>query len=154
VNLKLPAKPAVILVADDSEADREIIRRALNQGRLRCELQEVSDGDELLQYLRREARFDDAKRYPEPDLLLLDINMPRVDGKQALRAIRQTLNPTLPVVMLTTSRREQDVIESYALGVNAYISKPVEIDAFLETVRQLENFWLDLVTLPSRAAQD
>ncbi|WP_305857698.1 response regulator [Balneatrix alpica] len=139
-----------ILVADDSPADRELIRRSLLRGKVGCELYEVEDGEQLLDYLERRGKYSDSNAYPKPDLLLLDINMPRIDGKQALQRIRQMKTDTrlLPVVVLTTSTNDVDVVESYELGVNAYVSKPVNVDEFVQAMLRLEMFWFELVTLP------
>lgn len=149
------SKRGVVLIADDSESDRDIILRALEKGRIKCTVKEVENGEQLLKYLRREAPYDDEKLYPWPNLLLLDINMPRIDGKQALRELRQLpQGKMLPVVMLTTSARENDIAESYALGVNGYITKPVENKKFMDTIAKLEFFWFGLVMLPPRMSED
>lgn len=142
-------KPAVVLVVDDSEADRLIVARALKNRHLLCEVVELADGEQLLLYLQREAPYQDLEKYPMPDLVLLDINMPRVDGKTALHKIRTELEMhSLPVVMVTTSDRDKDVIDSYKLGANAYVTKPVNADDFIEAIRNIKHFWLELVALP------
>lgn len=142
-------KLATILIADDSEPDRALIRRAVKTGKFNCELQEVEDGEKLIMFLKNEPPYEDKNQFTLPDLLLLDINMPRVDGKQALKIIRNELKlRSLPIIILTTSSRESDIIESYNLGVNAFVTKPVKSAAFFEAITKIENFWLDLVTLP------
>lgn len=143
-------KSAVVLLVEDSPADQVIVQRALEDGRVKCRLLIVDNGLIALKLLRGEPPYEDRTTYPMPDLILLDVNMPVMDGKEALREIRQ--DPTikhLPVVILTTSSREKDVIESYRLGVNAYLTKPVDETAFMETILQIERFWFELVTLPT-----
>ena len=143
------SKHKVILVADDSESDRDIIERALRKSRMHCTLKEVCDGEQLLMYLQRQPPFDDKQTYPWPDLVLLDINMPRLNGKEALRQLRQLDScKLLPVVILTTSSRDKDVLESYQLGVNGYITKPIESKDFISAILQLESFWLGLAVRP------
>ena len=143
------SKHKIILVADDSESDRDIIERAIRKGRMHCTLKKVGDGEQLLQYLQRQPPFNDEQLYPWPDLVLLDINMPRLNGKEALRQLRQLpACKLLPVVILTTSSREKDVLESYKLGVNGYITKPIESKDFINVVLQLETFWLELAVRP------
>lgn len=142
-------KPASIILADDSEPDREIIRRSLfDEGHFKCNMYEVENGEQLIKFLTKQVPYNDTSKYKYPDLILLDINMPRINGIEALKIIRQDLKLTLPVIILTTSLRDQDVIESYKLGVNAYVSKPVELGPFLEAIQKLERFWLDLVVAP------
>ncbi len=143
-------KQAVILVADDNEADRDSIERTIGKGNIRCILKTVTDGEQLLKYLQRQPPYEDEQIYPWPDLLLLDINMPRISGKDALQQLR--LLPaaqSLPVVMLTTSNREKDVFECYELGANAFITKPIEPQDFIDAFMQMESFWFELVTLPT-----
>jgi CheY-like chemotaxis protein len=142
-------KKPVVLLAEDSPAEQRLAQRALQQGRLACELRIVSDGQEVMDYLLRRPPYSDAQRAPRPHLLLLDLNMPKLDGRQILREIKS--NPalaTMPVVVLTTSKQEQDILQSYHLGCNAYINKPVDVHEFFNIMRELSHYWLDLVLLP------
>lgn len=135
-----------ILMADDDADDCFITRQAFAQASVRNDLRFVANGEELLAYLRREPPYDAA---PRPGLILLDLNMPRMNGKEALNIIKN--DPQLamiPVVALTNSSAERDVTDSYRLGVNAYITKPVTFDRLVEAVRSLTHYWLDTVTLP------
>jgi CheY-like chemotaxis protein len=142
-------KPAVVLLAEDDPADQELTRRALLEDVIKTDLHIVSDGEMALDYLHQRGPFADAATAPRPDLLLLDLNMPRIDGKEVLRQMRS--DPGLrriPVVVLTTSKQEEDIIRSYDLGCNSFITKPVDIDGFIRTVRELGSYWFELVTLP------
>ncbi len=142
-------KNAIVLLAEDSPAEQRLAQRALKQGQLKCELYIVSDGKEALDYLFRRPPYDDAQRAPRPDLVLLDLNMPKIDGRQVLQEIKS--NPeleTIPVVVLTTSKQEQDILESYHLGCNSFINKPVDVHEFFDMMRELSYYWLDFVILP------
>lgn len=142
----MTTRRAKLFVVDDSKADQTIIARAITDASIKCELTVRENGAEALDYLNNLVCRDATLL---PDLVLMDINMPVMDGKEALAKIRQAPQlKHLPVVMLTTSNRDKDVLESYQLGVNAYLTKPVEKHAFIDVIRQLENFWFDLVTLP------
>ncbi len=142
---------ATILLAEDNPADQALTRRVLTHDVIRCDLRIVSDGEEALDYLRAEGRFAPPSDAPRPDLVLLDLNMPRLDGRQVLEEMQR--NPALrviPVIVLTTSRHEQDVFRSYELGCNSFINKPVDVPEFIAALRQLGDYWLKLVVLPSR----
>jgi two-component system, chemotaxis family, response regulator Rcp1 len=146
-----PPKEAIILLVEDNPADQQLTLRAFKQGKLNTQLFIANDGQEAMDYLLNENRFANEEDFPRPDLILLDINMPRKDGKEVLKEIRA--NPDLkiiPVIMLTTSDQEKDIIDSYNLGVNAYISKPVRIADFLNVVSKLEEFWFILSQLPPK----
>jgi len=139
----------IILLVEDNPADQQLTIRAFQRGKISTNLQIVSDGQEAMDYLMHKNKFEGKKSSPRPDLVLLDINMPRKDGKQVLREIRADENlKSIPVVMLTTSDQEKDVIDSYNLGVNSYISKPVRIKDFIEVISKLEEFWFTLSILP------
>ena len=143
-------KNATILLVEDDPGDQELTRRALEEDVVRTDLRIVNDGKEALDYLHREGAFTDPEDSPRPDLILLDLNMPRVDGRQVLEQVRQ--NPDIsriPVIALTTSDEEEDVLRSYDLGCKSFIKKPVEIDTFIETIRELQHYWFELVTLPA-----
>ncbi len=144
-------RPANILLVEDNPADQRLTLRAFNQGRIKTNINIVQDGQEAMDYLLSKGEFAEAGKFPFPDLVLLDINMPRMDGKQVLKEIRS--NPqlsTLPVIILTTSDQERDVLESYQLGVNAYINKPVKMSDFMDLITKLEDFWLNLTILPPK----
>jgi len=144
-------KPAVILLAEDDPGDQELTQRALEQSRIRNELYIVEDGEEALDYLLRRGKYEDPASSPKPDLMLLDLNMPKVDGKRVLQQMRADPNlRRVPVVALTTSRQEQDIISTYDLGVNSYIVKPVNMDQFINAIKVLKDYWFQIVVLPPR----
>ena len=144
-------KRAVVLLAEDDPGDQELTRRALQEDVLRTTLHVVSDGEETMDFLLRRGDYDNPAAAPRPDLLLLDLNMPKLDGRQVLQQIRGDEGlRSLPVVVLTTSKQEEDIIRSYELGCNSFITKPVGIEAFMRTVRELGSYWFELVTLPSQ----
>ena len=141
-------RSTTLLLIEDGEADQKLVARALQGAKIKTDLYIVDNGEDGLAFLRGDGEH---KGSPRPDLILLDLNLPRIDGKQVLREIRADEKlKDIPVVMLTTSAEEHDIIESYRLGVNAYITKPVEVQDFMESVQKLEEFWFDLVKLPSR----
>jgi len=142
-------KPITLLLADDDPDDRLLARQALEKSRLANDLRCVEDGEELLDYLRRRGKYADPKESPRPGLVLLDLNMPRKDGREALREIKS--DPKLrdiPVVVLTTSKAEEDIARSYNLGVNSYITKPVKFSALVEVMKALGKYWFEIVELP------
>ena len=144
-------KPITLLLADDDPDDRLLARQALEKSRLANDLRCVEDGEELLDYLYRRGRFADPKQSPRPGLILLDLNMPRKDGREALREIKN--DPRLrdiPIVVLTTSKAEEDVARTYNLGVNSYITKPVRFAALVEIMKALGKYWFEIVELPGR----
>jgi len=128
-----------------------LTQRALEQSRIRNELYIVEDGEEALDYLLRRGKYEDPASSPKPDLMLLDLNMPKVDGKRVLEQMRADPNlRRVPVVALTTSRQEQDIISTYDLGVNSYIVKPVNMDQFINAIKVLKDYWFQIVVLPPR----
>jgi CheY-like chemotaxis protein len=142
-------KPVVILVADDDEDDRLMARDALEEARLANELRFVEDGEELLEYLRHQGRYAEPGSSPRPGLILLDLNMPRKDGREAIRDIKA--DPELrqiPVVVLTTSKADEDIQRTYDLGVNSFITKPVSFGSLVEIMRTLGKYWFQIVELP------
>lgn len=142
------ALPATILLVEDDPGDQELTRRGLRNALHTVDLRVVSDGEEALEYLKRCGRYENADA-PRPDLVLLDLNMPKVDGKQVLAAVRAEPSlRTLPMVVMTTSDQERDVIASYELGANSYIRKPFGLKEFSRVLRSLEEYWLDTVMLP------
>ena len=143
------SKKLVVLLAEDSPAEQRLAQRALKKGQLQCELRIVSDGKEAMDYLLQRPPYDHEALAPRPHLLLLDLNMPRLDGRQVLQEIKT--NPalaTIPVVVLTTSKQEQDILQSYHLGCNSFINKPVDVHEFFDMMCELSRYWLDLVSLP------
>jgi CheY-like chemotaxis protein len=138
-----------ILMAEDDADDRLMTREAFQECRLGNPLQFVADGEELMDYLNRRGQYADIARYPMPGLILLDLNMPRKDGREALREIKA--DPALrdiPVVVLTTSKAVEDVSNSYCDGANSFITKPVSFAALIEVVQTLGKYWLQIVDLP------
>ena len=137
----------VILLAEDEQADAHLVKVALTENHILADLHHVMDGQEALEFLNHQgARFTDA---PRPDLILLDLNMPRMDGRKLLSALKQDPNLcTSPVVILTTSEVERDVVASYGLGAAGYITKPVDVIQFMAAIRSLSDYWIELVRLP------
>lgn len=147
--MNVPRQPITILMADDDPDDRLMTQEAFAECRLGNPLQFVGDGEELLDYLHRRGVYSDDVAYPMPGLVLLDLNMPKKDGREALREIKN--DPRLraiPVVILTTSKAEEDVMRSYRDGVNSFITKPVTFSALIEVVQSLGKYWLQVVDLP------
>lgn len=138
-----------LLLADDDPDDRLLLRDALEESRWSSELRAVEDGQELMDYLQRRGAYTTAADSPLPGLILMDLKMPRKDGHQALKEIRE--DPCLrhiPVVILTTSKAEEDVMRSYELGVNSFITKPTSFDTLIEVVGNLRRYWFGVVTRP------
>lgn len=143
------SRPAVILLVEDDPDDQELTKRALRSSKLRNQLRIVNDGEAALNYLYRRGEYSEPRDAPRPDLILLDLNMPKVDGRTVLSQIK--VDPDLrqiPVVVLTTSSSEEDVTRSYNLGVNSYVPKPVHMDGFIKAIQQMEHYWFELVILP------
>jgi len=134
------------LMAEDSPSDAELARQAFKNGKLLNELIIVKDGVEAMDYLNKKGKFADAIR---PDVVLLDLNMPRKDGREVLAEIKKDADlKTIPVVVLTTSADEQDILRSYELQASCYITKPVEFEKFIEVARSIKHFYFNIVTLP------
>jgi CheY-like chemotaxis protein len=142
-----PSSEAVqILLVEDSPGDIRLTREVLRDAKIANELNIVGDGETAMAYLRRQGRHADAVR---PDLILLDLNLPRKDGREVLAEIKQDPDlHTIPVIVLTTSAAEQDVLRSYDLKAACYITKPIDLDEFIAVVRSIESFWLSIVRLP------
>lgn len=144
-------KPRVItiLVADDDADDRMMIKEAMAENRLANDLRFVCDGEELMDYLFHRGQYRDPSTCPRPGLILLDLNMPKKDGREALKEIKSS--PELrgiPVVVLTTSKAEEDIYRTYNLGVNSFITKPVQFNALVDITRELGRYWFEIVELP------
>jgi chemotaxis family two-component system response regulator Rcp1 len=141
-------QPVEILLVEDNPGDVRLTIEALRDGKVRNHLNVVTDGVEALLYLRRQGRYAAAAR---PDLILLDLNLPRKDGREVLAEIKADPHlRSIPVVILTTSQADQDILKSYELNANCYITKPVDLDQFISVVRSIEDFWFTVVTLPGR----
>ena len=143
-------RPITILMADDDEEDCELTRDALQDARLANQMKFVGDGQQLLDYLRRQGRYaDPAVDAPRPGIILLDLNMPKRDGREALAEIKgdESLR-RIPVVVLTTSNDEADVLRSYNLGVNSFITKPVTFEGLVAVMQTWSRYWLEIVELP------
>jgi CheY-like chemotaxis protein len=147
------ALPITILMADDDADDRQLTHEALEDARLINDIRFVENGEELLEYLRRQGKYSPPAEAPRPGLILLDLNMPRKDGRTVLKEIKQDPDlRTIPVIVLTTSKSDEDVYRSYDLGVNSYIVKPVTFEALVDTLQTLEKYWFEIVELPSQRA--
>jgi CheY-like chemotaxis protein len=144
-----PARPITILMADDDADDRMMAREAFEESHLANDLRFVEDGEELMDYLKRRGRYADPVSSPRPGLILLDLNMPRKDGREALREIKA--DPALKsirVVILTTSKAEEDIYRTYDLSAASYITKPVTFERLVEVIKTLGKYWLEIVELP------
>jgi len=142
-------RPITILLADDDADDRMLAKDALKESRLANDLRFVENGEELMEYLRRQGPFADAADSPTPGLILLDLNMPRKDGREALKEIKSDPNLRhIPIVVLTTSKAEEDIYRTYDLGVNSFITKPVTFDGLVNVMRTLGTYWFEIVELP------
>jgi CheY-like chemotaxis protein len=143
-----PVAPIEVLLIEDDPGDVLMTREAFAEHKVGNRLTVVSDGDEALSYLRRTGRFAGV---PRPDLILLDLNLPRRDGREVLAEIKKDDDlQQIPVVVLTTSQTEEDILRSYQLHANAYVTKPVDFDAFIAVVRQIDQFFVSVVKLPPR----
>ena len=138
-----------ILLVEDNPGDVRLTIEGLNEAKVRNNLNVARDGVEALEFLRRQGQFAEAVR---PDLILLDLNLPRIDGREVLAEVKSDPDlKTIPVVVLTTSSAEQDILRSYELQANCYITKPVDLEQFIKVVRSIEDFWLTIVTLPNKS---
>jgi CheY-like chemotaxis protein len=145
----MKANPVAILLAEDDPDDQYLINEALDENQLDARLYIVSDGEELLDYLNRRGKYQDSQRWPMPSLILLDLNMPRKDGREALREIKA--DPKLqhiPVVALTTSKAEKDVTLTYESGISGFITKPVNFSGLREVMKSIGSYWLQTTRLP------
>ena len=141
-----PSPPIEILLVEDNPGDMRLTKEALKEGKVYSNLHWAKDGVEALEFLRREGKFADA---PRPDIILLDLNLPRKDGREVLSIIKNDEQfRNIPVVVLTTSKAEEDVLKSYALHANCYVTKPVDLEKFIVVVQSIDKFWLTVVTLP------
>ena len=140
-----------ILLVEDNPGDAKLVQKAFQLGRLANRIFHAKDGEEALDFLYKRGKFEDA---PRPDIILLDLNMPGIDGRQVLAQIKSdSALLTIPVIVMTTSSAEQDILESYKLHVNCYVTKPVQMQDFLNVIRTIDEFWIGVVCLPNRMAQ-
>ncbi|MEM7025362.1 MAG: response regulator [Pseudomonadota bacterium] len=148
------SEPITILVADDDPDDRLMIEEAFEESRIANRIDFVVDGEELLQYLRREGPYARLASEPYPGLVLLDLNMPRKDGREALRDMKA--DPALcriPIVVLTTSRAEEDIVRTYGLGVSSFITKPVTFQDLVAALKIICRYWIEIVSLPPECSR-
>lgn len=140
-------KPVNILLVEDNPGDADLAREALENSKVNNELHVVNDGEKAMAFLHRTGEYADA---PRPDLILLDLNLPKKDGRQVLAEIKAEDDlKRIPVVILTTSQAEEDILRTYNLHANCYITKPIDLKQFLHVVKSIEDFWLSIVVLPS-----
>jgi CheY-like chemotaxis protein len=141
--------PIRIVVADDDADDRGMIKEAFEESKLGNPIDFVEDGMQLMEYLRREGKYRHLAGQPYPGFVLLDLNMPRKDGRTALKEIKESAElHRIPIVILTTSKAEEDIIKTYNLGVNSFICKPVSFDKLVEIVKTVGHYWIEIVALP------
>lgn len=151
-NLKI-AKPINILLVEDNPADIRLTREALKDGKIKNNLSVVMDGEEALHFLRKTGKYT-ASETPEIDIILLDLNLPKKDGREVLAEIKADLVlKQIPVIILTTSSAEKDILSTYSNHANCYIIKPVDFNQFINVVRTMEDFWLTIVKLPTRTKE-
>ena len=149
--MKNEKKSVVILVADDDPEDCLLIKDAFKEGLLVNGLRFVEDGEELMDYLRRRGKYKDPSSSPRPGIILLDLNMPKKDGREALKEIKSDPDlRSIPVVILTTSKEEEDILRSYDLGANSYITKPVTFAGLVDAIKSLGKYWFEIVELPRK----
>ncbi|GHA57168.1 response regulator [Pontibacter akesuensis] len=142
-------KTIVILIADDDAEDRMMVKDALEESRLKNNIHFVENGEDLMDYLHHRGNFTDKAKFPTPGLILLDLNMPKKDGREALKEIKSDEYLRLiPVVVLTTSKAEEDILRTYDLGVSSFITKPVTFASLVDVMKTLSKYWFEIVELP------
>ncbi len=152
--MKASGKTITILMAEDDPEDRMLVKDAFEKSRLTNDLRFVEDGEELMDYLLHRGKYSDPTTSPRPGLLLLDLNMPRKDGREALKEIKTTPElRRIPVVVLTTSKAEEDIYRSYDLGGNSFITKPVTFESLVDVVKDLTRYWFEIVELPTNGVE-
>ena len=143
-------KPAVVLLVEDDLADQELTRRALVEDMIRVDLRIVNSGGEALDYLRRDGKYSDPADAPRPDLILLDLNLPGISGREVLEEIRSdSALRHLVVIILTTSEEQSDIARAYGMNCHSFVTKPVNVTRFISVIRELGRYWFELVTLPT-----
>lgn len=144
-------KSIVILLAEDDEDDYVLITDALKESKVANDIYWVKDGVELMEYLLRQGDYSDPRKSPRPCLILLDLNMPKKDGREALQEIKSLAGLRhIPIIIMTTSQTEEDILRSYDLGVNSFIKKPLEFDRFIDVVKTIGKYWFEIVELPDQ----
>lgn len=147
----MDAKPIEILLVEDNEGDVGLVEEVFEDAKIRNVLHVADDGEEAMLFLNKESPYKDA---PTPDIILLDLNLPQKDGREVLEEIKIDENlKRIPVVILTTSKAEEDIIKSYDLHANSYITKPVDFDRFIRVIKSIEDFWLEVVCLPPNSTE-
>jgi CheY-like chemotaxis protein len=150
--LKNAMQSVHILIAEDDEEDRMLTREALVESKLKNKINFVEDGEQLMDFLLNQGAYSDKQKYPKPGIILLDLNMPRKDGREALKEIKMHEQfRRIPVVVLTTSKAEEDIIRTYDLGVNSFITKPVTFEGMINVMKTIGTYWFDIVELPAKA---
>ncbi|NLH99444.1 MAG: response regulator [Chthonomonadales bacterium] len=146
------ARPITILMAEDDPDDRMLAAEAMEECMLANSLICVENGEELLDYLKRRGKYAEPGAAPRPGLILLDLNMPRMDGREALKLIKEDPElRSIPVVVLTTSKAEEDIVRSYDLGANSYVQKPVTFEGLVDVMKTLRRYWFEIIELPGSA---
>lgn len=152
--MNVRSKPIVILMADDDQDDCMLVKDAFEELHLAGDLHFVDDGEKLLDFLHHRGAYTEGNSYPRPSLILLDLNMPRKDGREALREIKADRSlRSIPVVILTTSKEEEDICRSYKAGANSFITKPVTFEGLVDVMKSLGKYWFEIVELPSEARE-
>ncbi len=147
MNIDSLGRPADFLLVEDNPGDVRLTQEALKSHKVKNNLHVVTDGKEAMDFLRRQGKYKDA---PRPDIILLDLNLPKKDGREVLAEIKSDSNlKTIPVVIISSSEAEQDIIKSYDLNANCYVTKPVDLDQFIKVVQSINDFWITIVRLPS-----
>lgn len=150
--MKERGKPVIILMAEDDPDDRLLSREALDESRLANDLHFVKDGEELMDYLLQRGAYSEPGKAPRPGVILLDLNMPRKDGREALAEIKANSElRVIPVIVLTTSHAEEDILRSYDLGVSGYVTKPVRLEDLINVMKTIGKYWFEIVELPPQA---
>jgi len=146
--MRILGKPIEILLVEDNKGDVGLIEEVFEEAKIRNIIHVAEDGEEAMLYLRGESKFLGS---PRPDIILLDLNLPKKDGREVLREIKEDGNlKNIPIVVLTTSNAEKDILGVYSLHANAYVTKPLDLDQFMKVVGSIKNFWLEVVKLPSK----
>lgn len=149
IQIQKDRKSIVIMMADDDPDDRSMTKEALEENFLLNELRFTEDGAELMDYLKRRGKYSNPESSPRPGVILLDLNMPKKDGRECLREIKSDNDlKSIPVIVLTTSKAEEDILRTYDLGVNSFVTKPVTFMELVEVMKNLGNYWFDIVQLP------
>ena len=144
-------EPITVLLAEDDQDDRYLISEALDESGSKNQLLIVNNGEQLLDYLKNRGQFTDKEKYPRPSVILLDLNMPLMDGREALAEIKEDQNlKRIPVVVLTTSQADEDILKTYDLGVTGFITKPMDFRELVDIMKSLGTYWFQSVTLPSK----